>query len=102
MTSEPTHDEVHEDDNDTATKGFVRSELRSVETNLRTELKKFIREEAKETRPHFDVVAENIHKDVAGANADEISLIKDQKLPDHEDRIVDLEEHTGLPVGPRH
>ena len=47
----------------------------------------------------FNVVAENIHKDVAGANADEISLIKNQKLPDHEQRIQRIEKKLDLPVG---
>jgi hypothetical protein len=37
---------------------------------------------------HFNVVAENIHRDVAGANRDEISLMKD--------RITALEQHAGL------
>lgn len=73
-------------------KGFVRQEI--------ADLKKVIVEEAADTRRHFDVVAENINQDVAAANADEISLIKDQQLPDHEN--IDLEEHTGLPTGPRH
>ena len=56
------------------------------------ELKKFIREENQDTRRHFEVVAENIQQDVAGANADEISLIKDKQL-DHEQRITALEPH---------
>ncbi len=48
----------------------------------------------------FKVVAENIHKDVAGANKDQIDLWTNQ-VPDHEDRIVDLEEHAGIQTGPR-
>ncbi|HBE89937.1 MAG: hypothetical protein A3E37_02195 [Candidatus Andersenbacteria bacterium RIFCSPHIGHO2_12_FULL_46_9] len=50
----------------------------------------------------FKALAENIHQDVAGANHDEISLIKDQQLPDHEARIQTLEKHVGVLVGPRH
>lgn len=50
----------------------------------------------------FKVVAENIHQDVAGANKDEISLIKDQLMPDHETRITILEKYSGLAVGPHH
>lgn len=50
----------------------------------------------------FKVVAENIHQDVAGANKDEISLIKDQLIPDHETRIQILEKHSGLPVSPHY
>jgi len=53
-------------------------------------LRQFIQEENKQTRRHFDVVAENIHQDVAAANADEISLIKD-KQTNHEERIDALE-----------
>jgi hypothetical protein len=37
---------------------------------------------------HFNVVAENIHQDVAGANRDEIVLMKDH--------IVELQRHAGL------
>ena len=48
----------------------------------------------------FKVVTENIHKDVAGANKDQIDLWTNQ-IPDHEDRIVDLEEHAGIQTGPR-
>jgi hypothetical protein len=92
MITEPTHDEIIEDDDQPATRGYVRQQL--------ADLKKFITEENEETRRHFDVVAENIHVDVAGANADEISLIKN-KQDDHEDRIVDLERSSGIPGGPR-
>lgn len=35
---------------------------------------------------NFEVVAENIHQDVAGANTDEISLIK-QKQENLEERV---------------
>jgi len=38
MNDEPTQSEVHEDDDQPATKGFFRTELKSVETNLRTEI----------------------------------------------------------------
>lgn len=44
---------------------------------------------------HFDAVAENIHLDVAGANKDQISFIK-EKTDSHEDRIETLERHAGL------
>jgi hypothetical protein len=92
MMSDPTHEEINEDDDQPATRGYVRQQI--------AELKKFIAQENEETRRHFDVVAENIHVDVAGANADEISLIKN-KQDDHEDRIVDLERTAGVPDGPR-
>jgi hypothetical protein len=93
MMSDPTHEEINEDDDQPATRGYVRQQL--------AELKKFIAEENEETRRHFDVVAENIHVDVAGANADEISLIKN-KQDGHEDRIVALERSAGAPAGPRY
>ena len=38
MNNEPAHTEIAEDDNEAATKGFVRSQLRSVESNLRVEI----------------------------------------------------------------
>jgi hypothetical protein len=56
------------------------------------ETRQFVKEEAKKTRRHFDVVAENIYQDVAGANHDEISFIKDQKIPDLERRVAALEQ----------
>jgi hypothetical protein len=40
---------------------------------------------------HFDAVAENIHRDVAGANSDEISLVHN-KIDQHEERITALEQ----------
>jgi len=63
----------------------------------KTDLKKFKNDIIHE----FKAVAENIHKDVAGANKDEISLITEQKLPNHERRIKALEQHAGLPVASR-
>ena len=47
------------------------------------------------TREHFDVVAENIHADLAGANRDEISVLQDTKH-NHETRIAQLEQVAGL------
>jgi hypothetical protein len=35
------------------------------------------------------------------ANREEIDLLNNQ-VPDHEDRILDLEKHAGLPAGPRY
>jgi len=37
---------------------------------------------------HFDLTAENIRHDLAGANRDEIEMVKD--------RVTRLERHTGL------
>lgn len=44
---------------------------------------------------HFDLVAENIHRDVGGANQDEISLIKDQQRH-HGRRITVVEKRLGI------
>jgi predicted transcriptional regulator len=49
---------------------------------------KSIEKSAEETRRHFDVVAENIHVDVARANKDEILSIKK--------RVEVLEEKVGV------
>ncbi len=46
---------------------------------------------------HFDVVAENIHQDVAGANRDEISMIKD-KVQHHDADIAILKQKISSPV----
>ena len=104
MTDEPTHAEVHDEDNLPATKGDVRNSqeelarmLASSFANVATkddltafatkdDLKTFKDEIVRE----FKVVTENIHRDVAGVNADEISLLKDQQAT-HEQRIDALE-----------
>lgn len=44
---------------------------------------------------HFNVVAENIHQDVAGANADRVSLLEDQRT-EHEARLTTVEQRLGL------
>lgn len=56
------------------------------------ETRQYVKGETEKTRRHFDVVAENIHQDVSGANKDEISLIKDQKIPELERRVTALEQ----------
>jgi hypothetical protein len=52
-------------------------------------------EKTEETKRHFNVVAENIHQDVAGANKDEISLIKD-KQQNQEERLTEVERRVAL------
>lgn len=81
---------------DEVDKRFTEVDKRFTEVNAKIDTMKdeIIRE--------FKVVAENIHQDVAGANKDEISLIKDQLIPDHETRIQILEKHSGLPVSPHY
>ena len=44
---------------------------------------------------HFDVVAERLFHDLAGAHRDEIEILKDRK-DDHERRIRHLERAAGL------
>lgn len=40
----------------------------------------------------FKAIAENIHVDVAGANKDEISYIKENKIPELEERVTKIEQ----------
>lgn len=48
-----------------------------------------------EVKRHFDVVAESLFHDLAGAHHDEIELLKHRK-DDHERRIRHLERAAGL------
>lgn len=73
----------------TATQG----DLSSLEERLMV----FIQKEGEETRRHFDVVAEDIRHDIAGANRDEISVLQDAKA-DHSSRISKIEHVVGLAV----
>ena len=103
MNDEPTTQPVNEDDNEPATQGFVRQELKEFEGRIShkfEEVEDRIDKKFEEVINHFDTVAENIHLDVAGANKDEVDLLTNQ-VPDHEERIVDLENKAGLPAGPR-
>ena len=95
MIEEPTHREIDEEDGRPVTRGDMKTELSALEERLERRLKKLIAEEGEITRRHFDVVAENIHVDVAGVNADEISLIKN-KHAGHEERIGRLEDRVGI------
>ena len=82
---------------------FTKMDERFTEIDGRfTEIEAKIDTMKEEIIHEFKALAENIHQDVAGANHDEISLIKDQQLPDHEARIQTLEKHVGVLVGPRH
>lgn len=66
----------------------TKDELTAMENRLVT----VIKQEASDTR----ALVEEVREDVGGANKDEMSLIKDQKIPDHEERITALEGNTGL------
>ena len=129
MTEEPTTKPINEDDNAAATKGDLRDAVDELaqatqkgfaeihtamvtKTDLATVKEEIlqIRSEMatntgladvkEEILDEFKVIAENIHQDVAGANKDEVDLLTNQ-VPDHEERIVDLENKAGLPAGPR-
>lgn len=89
-----THDPIG-----TATKSDLDA-LEKKLTSLLTEsitasLIQIIKKEGEETRRHFDVVAEDIRHDLAGANRDEISVLQDAKV-DHGDRITKIETVVGL------
>lgn len=60
-------------------------------TNLRFDaMLELIKTTAQETRNHFDVVAENIHEDVASVNLDDIASLRD-RVDNHEERLKALE-----------
>ena len=105
MNEEPTTKPINDDDNQPLTKGDLNSLESRMDAKFDAVDIKFdavitlIKDQAEETRQHFDVVAENIHKDVAEANQDEITLIKDQQIPNLDTRTQALEKTTGLPVG---
>lgn len=48
-----------------------------------------------ELKHYFDAIVEAIHKDVGGANQDEISGIK-TKQGDHEERLATVEQRLGM------
>ncbi|MCA9213374.1 MAG: DUF1640 domain-containing protein [Planctomycetales bacterium] len=79
----------------------MKSELRAEMADMKDEIRSEMSEVKDEIINEFKVVAENIHQDVAGANRDEITFIKDQQLPDHEARLRTLEEQAEIAVGPR-
>ncbi len=84
-------------------KGFTEVNERFTKIDERfTEIDAKIDTMKEEIIHEFKALAENIHQDVAGANHDEISLIKEQLIPDHETRIQILEKHSGIPVGPHY
>ena len=98
MNNEPTTTPILEVADQPASKGdlyesekrlqnFVRSEIQETENRFHAVLTDFKDEIINE----FKVIAENIHQDVAGANADEITSIKD-KQEGQEERIVALEQ----------
>jgi hypothetical protein len=102
MNKEPEIQEIADDENQPATKRDVREAVDDVRRDLLTEI------EGTESRltheigsmkedifRHFDVAVENIRHDLEGANADEISVIKDRQ-GQHDERISVREQRSGL------
>lgn len=77
--------------NQPATKGDVFYIVADAVNGLRGEMKQW----KEEIINHFDVVAENIHRDVAGANRDEISALQD-KVQQHDSDIVTIKQKVGI------
>jgi len=83
-------DEVKELKNEMATKADLaklRDEMAVMKDDMASMKDEIIR--------HFNVVAENIHQDVAAANADRVSLLEDQR-EEHEARLTTVEQRLGL------
>jgi len=93
--------EAHDDE--PATKGFVREAINELADAVKVGFDKTATKDdiqqvnaeislaLEEVKRYFDIVTENIHQDVAGANKDELSLIQDQKIPELEQRVEALE-----------
>lgn len=90
MTNDPTA-QATKDDLDALEKKLTSSLTESITASLIQIIKK----EGEETRRHFDVVAEDIRHDLAGANRDEISVLRDAKV-DYSSRITKIETVVGL------
>ncbi len=82
MTHSITTEDVHEDDDQPATKRDLRL------------LKQELDGRFNELRDHFDAVLENIVAELRGANAEEISLLKDN-YANHEERLTAVERTIG-------
>jgi hypothetical protein len=101
MSEEPTIDEIPEDANQPATRRDVvalRHEINAISesvSKLRTEILGQVSEMRDEILRHFDVAVENIEDSLRGANADEISLMKNN-LEIHKERLDVLEERVRL------
>lgn len=74
-----------------ATKGDVADVVDDAVNGLRGEMKQW----KDEIIHHFDVVAENIHRDVAGANRDESSALHD-KVRQHDTDIATIKQKVGI------
>lgn len=80
-------------------KQFIRDTVKEAisesEERTKNHFETAIAESEERTKHHFDVVAENIHQDVAGANKDKVSLLEN-KSTEHEQRITAPEQTAGL------
>ena len=101
MPEEPTIDDILQDANLPATRqnvALVRYEIDAIRSSL-ADLRKEMLDQMQQMRDeilrHFDVVVENIEDAMSGANADEISLLKNG-LEVHEERIGALEGRAGV------
>ncbi len=72
-------------------KSELRGEIQKTSKELRSEMKQM----EERMIQHFDVVAENIHRDVAGANRDEILAIQD-KIQQHDTDIAGIKHKVGI------
>lgn len=110
MNDEPKIEQVPEDDHQPATKGDVRSavdelaqatnkgfeEMREFIKQQSKETHEYIRQENQQTRDHLTALIKEVREDVGGANRDEVTLIKDQKLPELDRRVTTLERRAGV------
>lgn len=84
----------------------TKADMANLETRLRKhtedtsfKLAKQLGQQINEIKDHFDVVIENALNQMSEVTKDEVSLIKDQKIPDHEQRIRALEDKAGVATG---
>jgi hypothetical protein len=75
------------DNSQPATQGDLRRLQHDLELRIDTRFN--------EVRDHFDAAVENILETLTGANADELSSLRDARK-DHEERLQVLEQHQGL------
>ena len=100
MKKSGTPQGLHEDDHP-ATKRDLESLSRATTRDLKLLRSDLGTLEAKlvsrfdELRDHFDAAVENVVEELRGANADEISLLKDADA-NHEQRLTAVERKIGL------
>src|SRR5712691_11138019 len=75
----------------------AKNELSLAIATAKDEMRAEMVSNRKEITRHFDVVAENLHRDLLDAHHDQIEVLKDHDS-DHVARIRRLEHHAGLIV----